>query len=560
MPQLTRYWVPRISLIGAALALLAACAGGRKGPPPSTDIDELRFRAGVRTLASDEFEGRKPGGPGEDKTVGYLVEQFRKLGLKPGNGESFLQQVPLTEILAADASLSIRGHDSVKSLKAGTDMVIWSRRPVPEAALRQNELVFVGYGIVAPEYQWNDYSQADVRGKTVVVLLNDPGFGAKDPKVFRGSFETYYGTQAYKVEEALRRGAAGILLIHDPRATGIGWNAVVNGAGAAQVESEAQSADERQPMIEGWLSAAAGRALLSQAGLDADAVTTAAAHPGFKAVPLGLSMDAVVHSSVRRFTSPNVIAVLPGGRHRREYVLITAHWDHLGRQAANAGGAVFHGAVEDAAGSAALLTLAQSFVRTQPAADRSFVFIAFTAAESGFLGSAYYAANPLFPLRDTAAVLNLDSMHIGGPTRDLIIFGSGNSELEDYVREAAQQQGREVRADPEPELGTFYRSDQITFARGGVPSLIFQAGLDDSARGPAWGQRSVPTIATSATTNRAMPIQPIGTCAARSMICGSITTWACGSPIHAASRAGIPTASFASASRPPANRRANRAA
>jgi Zn-dependent M28 family amino/carboxypeptidase len=461
----TGYTARRIILPAAIIFFMTACAGLNKGPPPSTDIDELRFRTDVRTLASDEFEGRKP-----------------------GNGESYLQPVPLVEISAVDSTLSIRGRDSVKSLTAGKDMVIWSKRPVPEAALRQNGLVFVGYGIVAPEYGWNDYAQVDVRGKTVVILLNDPGFGTKDPKVFRGNSETYYGTEAYKVEEATRRGAAGILLVHDVRAAGIGWNVVVNGAGAAQLDSEATAADDTQPMIVGWLSAAAAHALLAQAGVDADSVTAAAAHPGFKAVPLGLAMDAVVHNTVRRFTSSNVIAVLPGAKRRREYVLFTAHWDHLGRQPAAAGGAVYHGAVEDAAGTAALLTLAQSFVRTQPTADRSLVFIAFTASESGFLGSAYYAANPVFPLRDTAAVLNLDSMHIGGPTRDLMIFGSGNSELEDYVREAAQQQGREVRPDAEPELGTFFRSDQITFAQSGVPALIFGAGLDDSARGPAWGQ------------------------------------------------------------------------
>ena len=474
--------------IVALFAGLAGCAGVHKGPPPSTDIDELHFRSDVRTLASDEFEGRKPGTVGEDKTVAFLTDQFRKLGLKPAIGDSYVQPVPLVEILASDSSLTVRGRDSVKSLTVGVDVVMWSRHPLPDASLRQNDLIFVGYGIVAPEYAWNDYAQLDVRGKTVVVLLNDPGFGTKDPKVFRGNNETYFGTSAYKVAEAARHGAAGILFLHDIRAAGMGWNVVVNGASAAQIESEAASADETQPLIEGWLSSAAGRALFTQAGLDADSLQSAAARPGFKGVSLGLSMDAVVHSTIRRFTSSNVIAVLPGNKRRREYVLFTAHWDHLGRQAAAGGGAVYHGAVADAAGTAALVTLAQSFVRTQPRADRSLVFIAFTGSESGFLGSSYYVANPVFPLRDTAAVLNLDTMHVGGPTRDLVIYGSGNSELEDYVRDAAQQQGRELRADPEPERGTYFRSDQIVFAHSGVPALIFGAGLDDSARGPARGQ------------------------------------------------------------------------
>ena len=468
--------------------MLAGCFGPR-ALPPSSDIDENGFRNDVRVLASDEFEGRKPGTAGEDKTVAFLIEQFKKLKLKPGNGDSFVQQVPLVEIRADSVpTLSISGHGSPHSLAFAKDMVIWTKRVAPDAALQQSELVFVGYGVVAPEFQWNDYAGIDVHGKTVVVLVNDPGYGSKDPRVFKGNAETYYGRWTYKLEEAARRGAAGVLLIHDTGAAGYGWNVVVNGRTGPQLVRAAADDNAGRSAIEGWLSAEASRGLFDQAGMDFGALSAAAAHPGFKAVPLGLKADAAVHNTLRRFTSANVIAVLPGAQHKKEYVIYSAHWDHLGRQPPEAGGAIFNGAVDNASGVAGLLMLAQSFTRTQPTADRSIVFIAFTAEEAGLLGSGYYVENPVLPLRDTAAVLNLDVMHIGGPTRDVMIVGYGNSELEDYLRDAALLQGRVVHPDANPEQGNYYRSDQLSFAKSGIPALYASGGIDDSARGPAWGR------------------------------------------------------------------------
>lgn len=478
----------RAACISVVLGLLAACAG-HKPPPPSTDIDENGFRDDVRVLASDEFEGRKPGTPGEEKATAFLVAQFRKMGLKPGNGESYLQQVPLVEILAgSDAALSIAGRGAVKPLAYAKDMVIWTQREVSEARLQRSELVFVGYGIVAPEYQWNDYAGIDVHGKTVVVMVNDPGYANRDPKVFRGNAETQYGRWTYKVEEAARQGAAGVLMIHDTGAAGYGWEVVVNARTGPQLTAPTPDGNTGRAAIEGWVSAAAARAMFAQAGLDFESSTAAAARPGFKAVAMGIEADAAVHNGIRRFTSANVVAVLPGGGRKHEYVMYTAHWDHLGRQTPQAGGAIFNGAVDNASGVAGLLMLAQSFRRTQPPPERSIAFVAFTAEEAGLLGSAYYVENPIIPLRQTAAVLNLDTLHIGGPTRDVMVFGYGNSELEEYLRDAAVLQGREVRPDPNPEQGWYYRSDQLSFARRGVPALYAKAGLDDSARGPAWGQ------------------------------------------------------------------------
>src|ERR1700722_5114310 len=287
-----RIWGHRAILASAGL-LLAACTAHPRLPPPSTDIDETVFRDRVRVLASDDFEGRKPGTPGEEKTVAYLVEQFRKLGLKPGNGESFLQQVPMVEILAgADTSLSITAHDGTRTLAYGKDMVIWTKRVVPQVELRHSELVFAGYGIVAPEYAWNDYAGTDVHGKTVVVLVNDPGYATKDPKVFKGGTMTDYGRWAYKVEEAARQGAAGVLLIHDSDAMGYGWNVIQSTWTGAQLDLSTPDGNAGHAAVEGWIQKDAARALFTAAGLDFAAGTVAAAHAGFKAIPMGIQADA----------------------------------------------------------------------------------------------------------------------------------------------------------------------------------------------------------------------------------------------------------------------------
>lgn len=478
----------RWAVLAALGVLLTACTTTPKVPPPSTDIDETAFREHLRVLASDEFEGRRPGTPGEEKTIAYVVEQFRKLGLKPGNGESFLQQVPMQETsAAADASLSVTGHAGPPTqLPYGKGMIIWSRRGLPLAELRQSEMVFVGFGIVAPEYEWNDYADTDVHGKTVVVLVNDPGYATKDPKLFKGGAMTYYGRWSYKIEEAARHGAAGVLLVHDADALGYGWDVVRNTWAGPQLELA--GSDAIRPAVEGWVQKDTARALFAAAGLDFTAQSAAAARAGFKASGMGLRVDATLHNSVRQFSSPNVIALWPGAKRRREYVMYTAHWDHLGRDPQRSGHNVFNGALDNASGVAGLITLAQSFVRTKPVADRTIAFLALTGGDFGLLGSRYYVDNPVLPLRDTAAVLNLDTLHGGGPTRDVTIFGFGNTDLEEYARASALLQGREVTPDPTLEQGLYFRSDNFTFAKAGVPALYAKGGLDDAARGPAWGR------------------------------------------------------------------------
>jgi Zn-dependent M28 family amino/carboxypeptidase len=485
----------RIERFGVLLALwwtLPGCTVSPPKEPPSTDIDDVAYADHVRMLASDEFLGRKPGTPGEDKTVGYLVERFRKLGLKPGNGASFVQQVPLVEIAAAaDASLSATGRSGAQSLAYGKDMVIWTKRAVPQVQLQRSELIFVGFGIVAPEYAWNDYANTDVHGKTVVVLAGDPGYASKDPTVFKGNSMSRYGRWAYKVEEAGRQGADGVLLVHDAQTLGFGWDAVQAAWSGAQFELAGADRYAGRAAVEGWIQQSAVRAWFAASGLDFDAQAAAAAHQGFKAAPLGgIRVDATIHNSIRQFNSANVIAVLPG-RSGHENLLFTAHWDSLGADNARAGHGIFNGAVDNATGVAGLLVLAQSFARTLPAAERSLIFLATTAAEPDLLGSEYYAENPVFPLRQTAAVINVETLIDGGPTRDVSIIGFGNTDLEDTARAEALLQGRETRPEPYPQQGRYDVSDSYSFAHHGLPVLFLQAGMDSAARGPAWGKAQI---------------------------------------------------------------------
>lgn len=484
--------VRRLLLILTVAGLLPGCNLRPKEPPPTTDIDDTAYSDHVRVLASDDFQGRKPGTPGEDKTVSYLVENFRKLGLKPGNGASYVQSVPLVQISAgADATLAVSGASGTRNLVFGKDMVIWSKRAVPDIKVAHSEMIFVGYGIVAPEYAWNDYANLDVRGKTVVVLANDPGYASKDPTVFRGNAMTEYGRDAYKVAEAARQGAEGVLLIHDAAVMGYGWNAIQAMWSGAQFELQSADANAGRAAIEGWLQNDAARALFSAAGIDFARTALAAAHPGFKAVPLGLRVDAIIHNAIRTFNSQNVLAVWPG-RKSHEYVLYAAHWDSLGIDAAQPGHNIFNGAVDNATGIAGLLALAQSFKRTiDPKPDRSVAFLATTAAQPDLLGSQYYVENPILPLRETVAVINIDMLINGGRSRDVSILGYGNSELEDAARAEALLQGREAHPDPNPQFGLYFRSDSYSFAHRGVPALYTQAGIDSAARGPVWGKAQI---------------------------------------------------------------------
>jgi Zn-dependent M28 family amino/carboxypeptidase len=471
-----------------AALLLASCAGQQGEEPTPVRVDEGLFRRHLATLSGDDFEGRKPATRGEEKTVEYIREQFQAVGLKPGNGATYFQSVPLVEITAdPNIVLSVtRGDDELK-FAYPQDTVVWTKRVVPSAALEQSELVFVGYGIVAPEYDWNDYAVADIKGKTAVILINDPGFVTRDPQLFNGRAMTYHGRWTYKYEEAARQGAAGALIIHDTEPAAYGWDVVESSWTGAQFDQVSADGNAGRVAIEGWISGATADAVFKLAGLDLAALKAAAVKRDFKAVPMHVRASVAVNNSIRRSNSSNVIGILPGTRRADEYVLYMAHWDHLGRSTATSGDTIYNGAIDNATGVSALITLADTFSRAQPKPERSIIFLAVTAEESGLLGSAYYAEHPLHPLERTAGVINMDALYAGGPPRDVSVIGYGSSELEEYLSEAAEAQGRVLKPEPTPEKGYFYRSDQFNFAKKGVPALYTKLGTDDREHGAQWG-------------------------------------------------------------------------
>jgi Zn-dependent M28 family amino/carboxypeptidase len=372
----------------------------------------------------------------------------------------------------------------------GKDAVIWTNRAVAQAELKHSELIFVGFGIVAPEYAWDDYANTDVHGKTVVILANDPGHASKDPTLFKGDAMSPYGRWAYKIEEAARHGAEGVLLVHDSQALGYGWDAVQATWSGTQLVLAGLDPAAGHAAIEGWISNDEARALFTVAGTDFVKLSDSAARAGFKPVSLRVTADATIHNTIRAFNSANVIAVWPGQK-SHEFLLYVAHWDSLGVASDRPGHNVFDGAVDNATGVAGLLVLAQSFVHTDPKPERSIVFLATTAAEPNLLGSQFYVDNPVFPLRQTAAVINIDTLLSGGRTRDVSIIGAGNTDLEDTARAEALLQGRETHPELNPQWGMYFRSDSYSFARRGVPVLFAQGGIDSAARGPVWGKAHI---------------------------------------------------------------------
>jgi len=480
--------IRRILALGVP-ALLAACAtpeaGLWGGPGARPAIDAQAWEAHLATLASDAFEGRKPGTRGEQQTLDYLVKQFQVLGVEPGNGDSYLQKVPFVEITAgSDASLRLGDA----TLAIGPDAVLWTKRVQPEVAVADSPMVFVGHGVVAPEYGWNDYAGVDMRGKTALILINDPGWDGDDRSLFNGRAMTYYGRWTYKFEEAARQGAAAALIIHETAPAAYGWETVVNSWSGPQLDMVAPDGNASRIALEGWVTRDVAQRTLAATGHDLDDLKRRAAQRGFKPIELGVQAAGSVRNAIRRGESANVLGLIRGSKRPGEYVVYMGHWDHLGRTLARSGDTVFNGAVDNATGTAGLLEIAAAFKRGRPP-ERSVVFLALTLEESGLLGSAYYTANPVFPLAQTVAALNMDALHDGGPTRDVAVYGFGASELERTLAEAARLQGRTLVAESTPEKGFFYRSDHFNFAKAGVPSLYFKAGIDDVARGREFGQQ-----------------------------------------------------------------------
>ncbi|MEP0189513.1 MAG: M28 family metallopeptidase [Erythrobacter sp.] len=481
-----------LSAVVAATIGLAAC---KKVPDADGDsvaemeipeveaieISEATMIEITRALSADEFGGRMPGTEGEEKTVALLTERFEAAGLKPGNGDSWVQEVPLVEITGSNfAPLTITGGDKDLAFEYGSQWTGVTYREEDKTQLANSELVFVGYGINAPERDWNDYEGVDVKGKTVVILVNDPDWQTEELEgPFNGKAMTYYGRWTYKYEEAARQGAAGALIVHDTEPASYGWNVVESSWGGPQ--AYAQRGDNAPPMttVNGWVQKDVASTILSAAGQDLEKLSEAAKSADFKAVELGLSASTSFENSMRSFSSNNVIGILPGSEKPDEYIIHTAHWDHLGtcNPPADDGDDICNGAVDNATGTAALVALAEAHAKAG-APKRSLVFLAVTAEESGLLGAYYYADNPVFPLEQTVGGINMDAFLIAGPAKDVTVVGPGKSQLDDFLTAALDKDGRVVTPNPSPEAGYYYRSDHFAFAKKGVPMLYIDGGED----------------------------------------------------------------------------------
>ena len=470
----------------ASLVAANQQAGHAFGP----EISAEDFSAHIRVLASDDFGGRQPGSAGEEKTVNYLREQFQRLGLEPGNGSSYFQTVPMVEtrLRLGESQMAVKVAGKTQGLAFGEQMVIGSHTGQTDVQVSDSPMVFVGYGVNAPEQGWNDYAGVDVKGKTVVMLINDPGFHDNDPNLFEGRRMTYYGRWTYKFEEAARQGAAAAIIIHDTPGAAYGWDVVKSSWSGAQFALPASDDPAPRVPMQGWFTGETAKALFAQAGLDVDRLRAAAGKRGFKAVPIGdATFSATLKSDIRQTQSRNVIARLSGSKRPNEAIVYSAHWDHLGTHPDEPGDNIYNGAIDNATGVAGVLEIAEQFTVQNPKPERSVIFLLVTLEESGLLGSAYYAAHPIIPLADTVAVINIDAMPVVGQTRDLIVVGLGNSELEDVLKPIAAKQGRTLVEESAPEKGQFFRSDHFSFAKAGVPALYAKGGVDHIEKGRAYG-------------------------------------------------------------------------
>ncbi len=477
------------SLLLIATFSIAACGDAQLDAALDTiTADDLT--AEVLTLSSDEFEGRAPASPGEEKTVEYLKAEFERMGLEPGNGDSYYQEVPLVSITAEPgANLLVRGDGSAHRFSYGDDIMVWTKRVVGSAAISNSEMVFVGYGVVAPEYGWNDYAGIDVRGKTVIVLVNDPGYATQDTALFNGNAMTYYGRWTYKFEEAARQGAAAALIVHETEPASYPWGTVQASWSGPQFGLVAEDNNMSRVAVEGWITLETARTIFQQAGISYDSVNTLAAQADFEAIPLHLNASLSLRNTIKQSTSRNVLAVVPGSTRPDEYFVYMAHWDHFGIDRSLEGDQIYNGALDNATGAAGLLELAEAFMSLEVRPARSILFLAVTAEEQGLLGSEYYGRNPVYPLDKTVAALNMDALNILGPMNDVTVIGLGYSDLDEYLVDAAGEQHRDVTADAEPEAGYYYRSDHFSLAKVGVPALYAGEGTDHVEYGPEWTQQ-----------------------------------------------------------------------
>jgi len=444
----------------------------------------------ITTLASDSFQGRRPFSAGETITVNYLQSNFAAMGLEPGNGASYFQEVPMVEITPnVFPTMQIQSPKAVFSLKKMDDYVIWTENTDPEITLDKTEMVFAGYGVIAPEYNWNDYAGLDVKGKIVMVLVNDPGHaGIGDSTLFKGKAMTYYGRWTYKFEEAARQGAKGCLVIHNTASASYPFSVVQNSWGTSQLHLDTRGSKNYRCPIEGWITEAAAKKIITASGNDT-AVLVKANDKGFKAIPLGLQVSTSMKVKADFKNSKNVIGKITGSKFPDEYIIYSAHWDHFGIGKPDAkGDSIYNGALDNASGTASLLEMVRAFKQMKTKPERTILFIAVTGEEQGLLGSQYYAEHPLYPVAKTLANINIDVINNLGRTKDFEIIGSGQSDLEDYLLQEVKAKGRYIAPEGRPEAGEYFRSDHFNFAKVGVPALTTSSGTDHVEKGNAYGK------------------------------------------------------------------------
>jgi len=468
------------------LAVFSGCKQKETEKPITPD----EIKSHIAVLANDSLMGRKPFTAGETKATAYIAGQFKKIGLEPGNNGSYFQDVPMVEIKSTPSDvMEFTGGKAPVDLHFMTDFVAATRREVDTVQLKNSPVVFAGYGIVAPEYHWNDYANLNVKGKTVIVLVNDPGFKSGDKTLFKGDTMTYYGRWTYKYEEAARQGAAAVFIVHQTEPASYGWSVVTNSNTGARLHLQQADKHMSRCRAEGWITEGAAKKLFAAAGITGD-IRAIARKRDFKAVPLNMNANLIIHTQLKYATSHNVIGVLKGSERPGEYVLYTAHWDHLGIGKPDAkGDSIYNGAVDNADGVASVLGEAKAFAALKQRPKRSIVFLCVTAEEQGLLGSEYYASHPIFPLNKTVADLNMDALGDFGETKDFSITGKGQNDLENYVEDFAKQDNKTVTGDKNPGAGGYYRSDHFNFAKVGVPALDINTGANSVQHGEAWGKQ-----------------------------------------------------------------------
>jgi Zn-dependent M28 family amino/carboxypeptidase len=493
----TKHLVFLAAAVPLAFGFLAA-AGGAAGPAAWSGISAERMLGNIKILSSDEFEGRAPASRGEVLSTQFIEKQFKSIGLEPGNPNgTYFQNVPMVGITAdpaAELVFADPANGKQTTLKYGDEFVAWTKHEEPTVSM-DADMIFVGYGVVAPEYKWDDYKGVDVKGKVLVVLINDPPVpdpndpSKLDDKTFKGKAMTYYGRWTYKFEIAAEKGAAGCLVVHQTGPAGYPWGVVKNSNTGEQFSLVTADKGMSRSAVEGWITYDKAKELFAMAGKDFDALEKAAVSRDFRPVDLGVKASLTLKNSIRTIESKNVVAKLGGAdpKVRDEYVIYTAHWDHLGIGPEVNGDKIYHGAVDNASGVAGLLEIGRAYTKIQPPPRRSVLFLSVTGEEKGLLGSEYYAEHPLYPLTKTLAEINMDGLNVLGPTKDIEVIGLGQSTLDDVVEAVAAEQGRTVKPDAEPEKGYYYRSDHFNFAKEGVPALDPSEGMDYVGKPEGWG-------------------------------------------------------------------------